>query len=462
MTAMIRQSVGHPPMRHLPANVVLADFFASSIADDVGSVSCDARALHAMLLNVSGSDVALSRLLSNAMADYVPGANLEIWADLEDGGFLLSGVQHPEPTVRCILARERIPFAGIRDDTTLRTLRWLLARLEEQKRDDHPFIKTELIGEAAKLPSVPLHGPMQTGTAADGAAPAVRVLMQAKTREGRASLPRILPLACAEVCPLMSDADIIMLDVASVDFRATKSWSALLRLNPVNELARIVVVADQPCYLHIENAHLVDWDTRVADFRQILLEIAGKAPLARTLPPPQLESADEAKYSALIRGIETQVSQRASRRANRIQQLADEMLLPVDEAWAAVRKSEADRLAELPRIVAIAIEELQRYEVTTERIAFQTLGWTDDHLRRWLRERSLPSFKELITQAQVEHANRVLTRSDLDWPSLIEELGMTQKYVKRWSREHGLHLPSSLDENTRLSRVKDRLRRRQA
>lgn len=415
-----------------------------------------------MLLNVSGSDVALSRLLSNAMADYVPGANLEIWADLEDGGFLLSGVQHPEPTVRCILARERIPFAGIRDDTTLRTLRWLLARLEEQKRDDHPFIKTELIGEAAKLPSVPIHGPMQTGTAADGAAPAVRVLMQAKTREGRASLPRILPLACAEVCPLMSDADIIMLDVASVDFRATKSWSALLRLNPVNELARIVVVADQPCYLHIENAHLVDWDTRVADFRQILMEVAGRTNQTRARALQRLEPSDEARFGALLRGIEAQVSQRATRRAERIRRLADEMSLPMDQTWAMVRKGEAGGLAELPAILAAAIEELQRYEVTTERIAFQALGWSDDHLRRWLRERSLPSFKELITRAQVEHAKGVLARAELDWPSLTEELGMTQKYVRRWSREHGLHLPAELDDNTRLARVKDRLRRRQA
>lgn len=449
-------------MRHLPANVVLADFFASSVADDVGSVSCDARALHAMLLNVSGSDVALSRLLSNAMADYVPGANLEIWADLEDGGFLLSGVQHPEPTVRCILARERIPFAGIRDDTTLRTLRWLLARLEEQNRDDHPFIKTELIGEAAKLPSVPPHRPMQTGTAADGAAPAVRVLMQAKTREGRASLPRILPLACAEVCPLMSDADIILLDVASVNFRATKSWETLLRLNPMNELAKIVVVADTPCHLHIENARLVDWDTRISDFREILLEISGKAPPRRTLPPPRLTQADEVTFHGLVRGIEAQVSNRAARRADRIRRLADALPSSLEEARAAVSKAQSGNAGRPPALIAGALDDLALYEVTTERIAFQVLGWTDDHLRRWLRERSLPSFKDLITQAQVRHAVQVLTRPGVDWPTLTEELGMTQKYVKRWSREHGLHLPSSLDENTRLSRVKDRLRRRQA
>lgn len=462
MTAITKQSAPRLPLQHLPANVVLADYFASSIADDVGSVACDAKALHAILLNVSGSDVILSRLLANAMADYVPGANLEIWIDLEDGGFLLSAVQHPQPTVRCVLARERLPFAQIRDDSTLRTLRWLLSRLQEQSRDDHTFIKTELIGEAAKLPAVPPRATRQTGTAADGPAPAVRVLMQAKTREGRASLPRILPLACAEVCPLMSDADIIMLDVASVDFRATSSWSTLLRLNPVNELARIVVVADQPCSLNIEKAHLIAWDTRVADFRQILIEMAGRASRTEALPPSRLEPSDEAKYSALLRGIGTQVSQRAARRAERIRQLADEMHLPVEQAWAIVKKGEAAGSAEMPPFVTAAIEELQRYEVTTERIAFQTLGWTDDHLRRWLRERSLPSFKELITRSQVEHAKGVLARPELDWPSLTEELGMTQKYVKRWSREHGLCLPLSLDENTRLARVKERLRRRQA
>lgn len=461
MTAT-KQSPRHLPSRRLPSNVAMADYFASFVSDGVTSVACDAKALNAILLNVSNSDVVFSRLLANAMADFVEGTGLEIGVDLEDGGFLLSAIQHPQPTIRCILARERLPYAQIRDDTSLRTLRWLLSRIHHQAPDVHPFIKTEVVAEAAKLPAASTRRIATAEPTPVPQMPAVKVLMQAKTREGRASLPPVLPLVCAEVCPLMDEADIILLDVASVNFRATKSWETLLRLNPMNELAKIVVVADTPCHLHIENARLVDWDTRISDFREILLEISGKAPPRRTLPPPRLTQADEVTFDGLVRGIEAQVSNRAARRADRIRRLADALPSSLEEARAAVSKAQSGNAGRPPALIAGALDDLALYEVTTERIAFQVLGWTDDHLRRWLRERSLPSFKDLITQAQVRHAVQVLTRPGVDWPTLTEELGMTQKYLKRWAREHGVFLPASIDENTHLARVTRRLRRRQS
>lgn len=446
----------------MPGHLRLIDFLASHVADDVGPVSCDARALHTIEVAFADANAALSRLLATAMSDHVPGAGLELRTELEERGLLLSAVQHPEPAIRCILARERLPFSAIHDQTTLRNLRWLLSRIEQQARDEPDFIKSVIITDAARLPPVTAIPSADETRATSTWSSPVRVLMQAKTQEGRACLPRLLPLACAEVCPLMDDADIILLDVASVDFRRSSSWSTLLRLNPYNERARIVVVADQPAPLEIKGAHIVDWDTRIVDFRRLLLNVSGKPSPTRRASPSPLEPADQKKFDLLLQEIETQVTQRAARRAERVHRLAKDINLPVEKAWATIRKAEAGFINELPSPVQLTLEDLRRDEVTTEQIALKSLNCTDDHLRRWLAVRGLPLFKDLITRAQVDYARRLLVRSDIDWNALTEELGMSKKYLKRWAREHDIDIPSLVDANTRLARIKQRLRHRQS